>query len=232
MWTECNPGSFCSAGALNLAWGFIIQARQIDAEEEREKCTDCRRERKEKMGRQSQVLISPCLTLLLLHYLWFIRGVMAGQGKGQVWRFGRRRERGRAGDWFVIVVFCGFTVSACSPFNSGHRQSNTIRISARHVRYISSCVPWVFLYRKRKGKAAVMSCLKRWKKGERENATLGHLGALVAQRISLLFSLLCQEMWIWLLLALSVFPSTTGLDYITMHSLTHLLPCAPFPADG
>lgn len=116
------------------------------------------------MGRQCQVLISPCLSLLLLQCLWFIRGMMAGQGRGQVWRFGRGRKRGRAGDWFVIAVLAlWFTVSACSPFNSGHRKSNTIHISGCHVRFISSYVSWVFLYRKRKGKAAVvMPCLKRW----------------------------------------------------------------------
>lgn len=43
---------------------------------------------------------------------------------------------------------------------------------------------------------------------------------------------MCQAMWVWLLLALSVFPSTTGLDYITLHSLTPPLPRAALPADG
>lgn len=161
------------------------------------------------MGRQCQVLISPCLSLLLLQCLWFIRGMMAGQGRGQVWRFGRGRKRGRAGDWFVIAVLAlWFTVSACSPFNSGHRKSNTIHISGCHVRFISSYVSWVFLYRKRKGKAAVvMPCLKRWGR-KREvggwggvgwgwmlpQATWGHWRH---KESPLPFSLvLCQEVWL------------------------------------
>lgn len=150
---------------------------------------------------------------------------MAGQGKDQVWRFGRRKKRGRAGDWFVIVVLAVWcTVSACCPFNSGHRKSNTIRISACHVQYISSYVSWVILYRKRKGKAAVvMSCLKKWRQEGKKKCHRRPLGGTGGTTNSFYLSLQTRDV---------VLCSTTGLDYITTHSLTHLLPCAPIPADG
>lgn len=65
------------------------------------------------------------------------------------------------------------------------------------------------------------------------NATSGHLGALVAQRIPFTFLSCALSRGLVAARCFSPpFPSATGLDYITMHSLTHLLPCASFPADG
>lgn len=202
------------------------------------KCTHCKREKRKEMGRQSQLLASPHLSLLL-HCLWFIRGGYDGwPGQGLGMAFWQEVERRRAKDQSVtVVVALWFTVSACCPFNSGHRKSNTIRILPCRVRYISSYVFWVFLYRKRKEKtAAVMSRLKGERRKKGKIAFSGHLEALVAQRnlIIVLFYTWWSVKWCGsgLPLAHSVFPSTTGLDYISVHSLTHLLPCAPFPADG
>ena len=72
-------------------------ARQIYAEEEREKCTDCRGEREReggKWGRQSQVLISPFLStsvpVSLIH-----KGYdgWPGQGPGMAfWQEEEKRE--------------------------------------------------------------------------------------------------------------------------------------------
>lgn len=159
-----------------------------------------------------------------------------GQGLGMA--FWQEVERGRAKDQSVtVVVALWFTVSACCPFNSGHRKSNTISILPCRVRYITSYVFWVFLYRKRKEKtAAVMSRLKGERRKKGKIAFSGHLEALVAQRnlIIVLFYTWWSVKWCGsgLPLVHSVFPSTTGPDYISVHSLTHLLPCAPFPADG
>lgn len=240
MWTECKLEQFSATrGALNLAWEFIIRpSRETDKckRGEREKnVQDCRREKGEKTGRQSQVLITPCLSLLLLQCLWFIRGYDGWAGcRGQVWHLGRRRERGRAGDWFVIVVLALWcTVSACSPFNSGHRKSNTIPTSACNASAPMSLELFFIETKKQQ-----LSCLKRWRK-ERGGGRchLRPLGGTSGTKnlFTFLSSTFCQEMLIWLPLSLSLspsFPSTTGLDYITMHSLTHLLPCAPVPADG
>lgn len=105
-----------------------------------------------------------------------------GQGLGMA--FWQEVERRRAKDQSVtVVVALWITVSACCPFSSGHRKSNTIRILPCRVRYISSYVFWVFLYRKRKGKtAAVMSRLKGERRKKGKIAFSGHLEALVAQR--------------------------------------------------
>lgn len=183
--------------------------------------TAVEREWNEKIG---EAVPSACLSPLLLQCLWFIGGMMAGQGKGQLWRFGRRSKQGKAGDWFVIVVLCGLLCQQAALLTAVIEKSNTVHISACHVPFISSYVSWVFLYRKRKEEAAVvMSGLKRWRKESGGNATSSHLGALVAQRISSYFPLALRDVDLVAAHCLSIFPFTTGLDYITMHSLTHLL---------
>lgn len=60
-------------------------------------------------------------------------------------------------------------------------------------------------------------------KTREKNAFSGHLGALVAQQSPSPRSLVHCGVSGDVDLGLSVSPSTIGLDYITMHSLTHLL---------
>lgn len=170
-------------------------------------------ERKEKIGRQSQVLVSPCLSLLLLQSVWFIRDVMAGQGKSQVWCFGRRKEKGMAGDWFVIAVLAvWYTVSACSPFNSSHRKSNTIHISACRSWYISFYVCSFSLW-KEKGESSSCHVMfeKAEKKGRGKQCHLkphGGTGVTITLFFFfytfLLYFVECQELWIWLLFSPSL----------------------------
>lgn len=193
--------------------------------------TAVEREWNEKIG---EAVPSACLSPLLLQCLWFIGGMMAGQGKGQLWRFGRRSKQGKAGDWFVIVVLCGLLCQQAALLTAVIEKSNSIHISACHVPFISSYVSWVFLYRKRKEEAAVvMSGLKRWRKESGGNATSSHLGALVAQRISSYFPLAlsqrCGSGCRSLSLHLSVHHRFGLYNYAFINTSSA---CAHFPADG
>ena len=80
-----------------------------------------------------------------------------------------------------------FTVSAESPFNSGHRKSNTIHISACHVRFISPWVSSVSLDRKRKEEpAAAIAGLQREKRGKKFH--FRPLGGTVSTKNRFIFS--------------------------------------------
>lgn len=235
MWTEWNPGSFSSAGALNLAWGFPIQPSSTDkcrrGKRGKKVHTAVEREWKEKIG---EAVPSACLSLLLLQCLWFIRGMMAGQAKGQLWRFGRRSKQGKAGDWFVIVILCGLLCQQAAHLTAVIEKAIP-SIYKPVTCHSSAPMSLEFSFIEREKRKQQLSC-QVWKGEERRvgevppQATWGHWWHKESLYISLLH--LVRDVDLVATHCLSIFPFTTGLDYITMHSLTHLLPCAHFPADG
>lgn len=149
------------------------------------------------------------------------------------------QEKGKRDGWGLICKCrprC--TVSACSPFNSSHRKSNTIHISACRVQYISSYVCSFSLWKEKGESSSCHVMFENPKKKGGENMSHQATWGRWCHNHSFLLLLSCT---LWSLkrrrsgycsLPLSVFSSFTALDYITMHSLTHLLPSAPFPADG
>lgn len=108
-----------------------------------EKGTNCSRGREDKL---LEALPSSCLFPFHFQCPSFIRGMMAGKGKGQLWYFGRRGKQGRARELICICHPVLFTVSACSLFNSGHQNRNTSHISVCHMQFFTSSVPWHILY--------------------------------------------------------------------------------------
>ena len=140
------------------------------------------------MGSQSQVLISPCLSLLLLRSLIHKRyDGRLGQGPGMAFLSGGGTEGELGTDLLQLSCFEVYSVSM--RLTVVIKKTYAIPLSAYNASCLHLC-PLSFSLQKDKRKSS--SCHVMFVKVDeiRTSYNSGHLGALVAQRTSILSSLL------------------------------------------